>query len=103
MEDETEVGRKMSDFELHAFNSLIGRNIITNHPNHKLLLKWYKNVHGFIATCSCGERIGKNSMTGNNWAGWDYGLLAIKERFNNHVSQQSSETLRKCEEVTGKR
>lgn len=73
--------------EIYAFNNIVGEEIITNNPDHQLRLKWFKTIHGFTAVCSCGEKIGKNSMTGNNWSGWDYGLLAIKERFNNHIKK----------------
>jgi len=80
-----EIGEAMGDFDIYAFDSIIGGDIITDNPRHQLYLKWFKTVYGFTAFCSCGERIGKNSISGNNWAGWDYGLLAIKRRFNKHV------------------
>ena len=92
MSEGCELGEKMSAFDLYAFNNIIGDNIRTDNPEHQLLLKWYKTAHGFIATCSCGVRIGKNSMTGNNRAGWDWGLSAIKQKFNAHVAEQEKIT-----------
>ena len=84
----------LNDVELHSFNSLIGEPIIVD-PDHQLELNWFKTRTGFIAICSCGERIGRNSMTGNNLAGWKYGLLATKQNFNSHVQKERAVTYEK--------
>jgi hypothetical protein len=52
---------------------------------HELIIKNFKTSLGFVATCSCGEKI--HRVTGCNGSGRQYGLGAAEELFEEHLQR----------------